>query len=238
MPGCAAVSTAPPCPAPLLPARRRGVLAPSSRPRSRRFAAEAAGTTLLNVSYDVARELYKEINPAFQRSWKQQTGEDVTVNQSHGGSSKQARAVIDGLEADVVTMNQSSDIDAIARAKLIPEDWAKRLPEQRGADDLGHRDPGAQGQPEGHPRLARPGQGRRRASSSRTRRSPATAATPTSPPGARRSRPAARRRRRGSWCRRSSPTCRCSTAAAAPRRRPSRSATSAMRCAPSRARST
>ena len=88
----------------------------------------AAGTTLLNVSYDVARELYKEINPAFQRAWKQQTGEDITVNQSHGGSSKQARAVIDGLDADVVTMNQSSDIDAIARAKLIPEDWAKRLP--------------------------------------------------------------------------------------------------------------
>ncbi len=91
-------------------------------------AAFAAGPTLLNVSYDVARELYKEINPAFQRTWKQQTGEDVTVNQSHGGSSKQARSVIDGLEADVVTMNQSSDIDAIARAKLIPQDWARRLP--------------------------------------------------------------------------------------------------------------
>ena len=57
------------------------------------FAAQAAGPTLLNVSYDVARELYKEINPAFQRSWKQQAGEDVTVNQSHGGSSKQARSV-------------------------------------------------------------------------------------------------------------------------------------------------
>jgi sulfate transport system substrate-binding protein len=91
--------------------------------------ADAAGATLLNVSYDVARELYKEINPAFQRAWKQQTGEEVTVNQSHGGSTKQARAVIDGLEADVVTMNQSSDIDAIARAKLIPADWAKRLPD-------------------------------------------------------------------------------------------------------------
>jgi sulfate transport system substrate-binding protein len=90
--------------------------------------AHAAGPSLLNVSYDVARELYKDINPAFQRSWKQQTGEDVTISQSHGGSSKQARAVIDGLEADVVTMNQSSDIDAIARARLIPEDWAKRLP--------------------------------------------------------------------------------------------------------------
>ncbi|MGA0611134.1 sulfate ABC transporter substrate-binding protein [Caldimonas sp. KR1-144] len=91
--------------------------------------AQAAGPTLLNVSYDVARELYKEINPAFQKQWKQASGEDVTVNQSHGGSSKQARAVIDGLEADVVTMNQSSDIDAIAtRGKLIPQDWAKRLP--------------------------------------------------------------------------------------------------------------
>ena len=91
--------------------------------------ATAAGPTLLNVSYDVAREFFKEINPAFQKQWKQASGEDVTINQSHGGSSKQARAVIDGLEADVVTMNQSSDIDAIAtRGKLIPENWAKRLP--------------------------------------------------------------------------------------------------------------
>ncbi|WP_140629500.1 sulfate ABC transporter substrate-binding protein [Methylibium rhizosphaerae] len=88
-----------------------------------------AGATLLNVSYDVAREFYKEINPAFARQWKQQTGEDLTLNQSHGGSSKQARAVLDGLEADVVTMNQSSDIDVLAtRGKLLPEDWAKRLP--------------------------------------------------------------------------------------------------------------
>jgi sulfate/thiosulfate transport system substrate-binding protein len=90
---------------------------------------QAAGPALLNVSYDVARELYKEINPAFIKSWKASTGEDITVNQSHGGSSKQARSVIDGLEADVVTMNQSSDIDAIAsKGKLLPEDWAKRLP--------------------------------------------------------------------------------------------------------------
>jgi len=112
----------------LIRATRRGALAALVATAFAPFAAHAAGVTLLNVSYDVARELYKEINPAFQRSWKQQTGEDVTVNQSHGGSSKQARSVIDGLEADVVTMNQSSDIDAIARAKLIPEDWAKRLP--------------------------------------------------------------------------------------------------------------
>ncbi|MDQ6627097.1 MAG: sulfate ABC transporter substrate-binding protein [Pseudomonadota bacterium] len=89
----------------------------------------AAGPTLLNVSYDVARELYKEINPAFQRAYKQQTGEDVKIEQSHGGSSKQARAVLDGLEADVVTMNQSSDIDVLAsRGKLLADDWARRLP--------------------------------------------------------------------------------------------------------------
>ncbi|MCR5866247.1 MAG: sulfate ABC transporter substrate-binding protein [Aquincola tertiaricarbonis] len=89
----------------------------------------AAGPTLLNVSYDVSRELYKEVNPAFQKQWKQQAGEDVTINQSHGGSSKQARSVLEGLEADVITMNQSSDIDILAtRGKLLPEDWAKRLP--------------------------------------------------------------------------------------------------------------
>ena len=93
------------------------------------WGASAAGVTLLNVSYDVAREFYKEINPAFQKAWKAQTGEDLTINQSHGGSSKQARSVLDGLEADVVTMNQSSDVDVLAsRGKLIPADWARRLP--------------------------------------------------------------------------------------------------------------
>lgn len=115
----------------------------SPRPVTRRTAALAlavacagsmavpaqAATTLLNVSYDVARELYKEINPAFQKAWKQQSGEDVEVKQSHGGSSKQARAVIDGLDADVVTMNQSSDIDAIAARGLLAADWVKKLPD-------------------------------------------------------------------------------------------------------------
>lgn len=93
-------------------------------------AAFGAEKTLLNVSYDVAREFYKDINPAFVRAWKQQSGEDLKIDQSHGGSSKQARAVLDGLEADVVTMNQASDIDVLAsRGKLIPADWAKRLPD-------------------------------------------------------------------------------------------------------------
>jgi len=91
--------------------------------------AQAAGPALLNVSYDVAREFYKDYNAAFIKHWKATANEDLTVNQSHGGSSKQARAVIDGLEADVVTMNQANDIDAIAeRGKLLPIDWAKRLP--------------------------------------------------------------------------------------------------------------
>jgi sulfate transport system substrate-binding protein len=91
--------------------------------------AQAADPVLLNVSYDVSREFFKNYNTAFIKEWKKTSGENITVNQSHGGSSKQARAVIDGLEADVVTMNQSSDIDAIAStAKLLPADWAKRFP--------------------------------------------------------------------------------------------------------------
>jgi sulfate/thiosulfate transport system substrate-binding protein len=109
---------------------RRSALALVATALAAPLAVQAAGPTLLNVSYDVARELYKEINPAFIKQWKAQTGEDVSVNQSHGGSSKQARSVIDGLEADVVTMNQSSDIDAIAsKGQLIPSDWAKRFPD-------------------------------------------------------------------------------------------------------------
>jgi len=88
-----------------------------------------ADTTLLNVSYDPTRELYKAINEAFAADWKAKTGETIVINQSHGGSGKQARAVIDGLKADVVTLALAGDIDAIAKkAKLLPEDWAKRLP--------------------------------------------------------------------------------------------------------------
>jgi sulfate/thiosulfate transport system substrate-binding protein len=88
-----------------------------------------ADTSLLNVSYDVTREFYKDYNPAFAKYWKQKSGETVTINQSHGGSSKQARSVADGLEADVITMNQANDIDILyERGKLIPADWQKRLP--------------------------------------------------------------------------------------------------------------
>jgi len=89
-----------------------------------------ADVTLLNVSYDPTRELYREFNAAFAAHWaKSHAGEAVTVNQSHGGSGKQARAVIDGLEADVVTLALAFDIDAIAdHAKLLPVDWQKALP--------------------------------------------------------------------------------------------------------------
>jgi sulfate transport system substrate-binding protein len=85
--------------------------------------------TLLNVSYDPTRELYQDFNPAFARYWQQKTGDRVTIQQSHGGSGKQARAVIDGLEADVVTLALAYDVDALyERGKLIPQDWQKRLP--------------------------------------------------------------------------------------------------------------
>jgi sulfate transport system substrate-binding protein len=92
--------------------------------------ARAAGQTLLNVSYDVSREFYKQYDALFAAYWKKTTGEDVTLNQSHGGSSKQARSIVDGLEADVITMNQANDIDVLHdRGDLIPADWAKRLPD-------------------------------------------------------------------------------------------------------------
>lgn len=90
--------------------------------------ASAAENELLNVSYDVARELYKEINPAFIASYKQQSGQTLEIKQSHGGSSKQARAVADGLEASVVTMNQANDIDMLADRGLVAKDWAKKFP--------------------------------------------------------------------------------------------------------------
>ena len=89
----------------------------------------SADKTLLNVSYDPTRELYQEFNPAFSKYWQAQGGEKVTIRQSHGGSGKQARSVIDGLGADVVTLALAVDIDAIAEhSKLLPENWQARLP--------------------------------------------------------------------------------------------------------------
>lgn len=88
-----------------------------------------ADTNLLNVSYDPTRELYQDFNLLFAKHWKDKTGEVLTIKQSHGGSEKQARAVIDGLEADVVTLALAYDIDAIAeKSSKLPKDWQKRLP--------------------------------------------------------------------------------------------------------------
>ncbi len=90
--------------------------------------AHAADLTLLNVSYDPTRELYQEFNQAFAKDWQAKTGDTVTIRQSHGGSGKQARTVIDGLAADVVTLALASDIDALADRGALAQDWQARLP--------------------------------------------------------------------------------------------------------------
>src|SRR5271157_4888836 len=92
--------------------------------------ANAKEITLLNVSYDPTRELYQEYNVAFAQYWKAKTGDDVVVSQSHGGSGKQAQSVINGLEADVVTLALAYDIDAIsAQARLLPANWSEKFPD-------------------------------------------------------------------------------------------------------------
>jgi sulfate transport system substrate-binding protein len=88
----------------------------------------AAQSSLLNASYDVAREFYKDYNGAFVAHYKKTTGKDVKIDQAHGGSSAQARAVNDGLEADVVTMNTTTDVDFLASTGVVAKDWAKRFP--------------------------------------------------------------------------------------------------------------
>ena len=92
-------------------------------------AAADSSTTLLNVSYDPTREFYSAYNDLFAKHWKAKTGQTVTIQQSHGGSGAQARAVIEGLDADVVTLALAYDIDAIAKAKLLPTDWQTQLPD-------------------------------------------------------------------------------------------------------------
>jgi sulfate/thiosulfate-binding protein len=93
------------------------------------FTSAQAEVTLLNVSYDPTRELYQDYNAAFAKYWKAKNNEVVSINQSHGGSGKQARAVIDGLDADVVTLALAYDISALSAKNLIPADWQKRLPQ-------------------------------------------------------------------------------------------------------------
>ncbi len=115
---------------------RRGVLggaalaAPAALAAGGAAQAQAKPLTLLNVSYDPTRELYKDINAAYAKYWKDKTGQTINIQQSHGGSGKQARSVIDGLQADVVTLALAYDIDEIAqKAKLLPANWQTRLPQ-------------------------------------------------------------------------------------------------------------
>ena len=101
------------------------------------------------MSYDPTRELYVDYNAAFAKYWKAKTGQDVKINQSHGGSGKQARSVIDGLPADVVTLALAGDVDAIAtQGKLAAGQLGEPVAEQQRAVHLDHRVPGAQGQSE------------------------------------------------------------------------------------------
>ena len=112
-----------------LPGRLKKALAPALFAAAALLPAYAGATELLNVSYDPTRELYQQINAKFIADWKAKTGEDLTIKQSHGGSSKQARAIIDGLEADVATLGIASDIDALHdNGDLLPDNWQSRLP--------------------------------------------------------------------------------------------------------------
>jgi sulfate transport system substrate-binding protein len=108
-------------------ARRLAVLAVLGAAALGPARAAAAEVRLLNVSYDPTRELYEDVNAAFAKQWKAKTGDDVVVKQSHGGSGKQARAVIDGLEADVLTLALAYDVDAVAKAGFVDPSWQKRL---------------------------------------------------------------------------------------------------------------
>lgn len=102
----------------------------SIAPLTGAIAQEKSPSDILNVSYDIARELYAQINPAFQAQWKKETGQSIEVKQSHGGSSKQARSIIEGLPADVVTFNQVTDVQALADKGLVRADWPQAFPNQ------------------------------------------------------------------------------------------------------------
>lgn len=113
-----------------MPTTKRAVLKTTIAALALALAGSAAFAqqTLLNASYDVAREFYREINPAFSKHYKEATGQDIRVDQAHGGSSAQARAVREGLEADVVTMNTTTDIEFLAEHGFVAKDWASRFP--------------------------------------------------------------------------------------------------------------
>lgn len=102
--------------------------AASSAAMPRLAFAQQGPNSILNVSYDISRELYTSVNEGFVPAWKQKTGQQITVNQSHAGSSRQARAIIEGLEADVVTFNQELDVEVLAKAGFVAKDWKKKFP--------------------------------------------------------------------------------------------------------------
>src|SRR5665213_183338 len=111
--------------------KRTGRLVPRALPALVGAGTARAQVKLLNVSYDPTRELYQDVNQAFGKQWQQKTGQTVNISQSHGGSGKQARAVIDGLDADVVTLGLAYDIDALHdNGNLVPADWQNRLPDK------------------------------------------------------------------------------------------------------------
>jgi ABC-type sulfate transport system substrate-binding protein len=202
-------------------------------------AAIAKDVTILNVSYDPTRELYQEYNAAFAKYWKAKTGDTLSVKSSHGGSGKQARSVIDGLEADVVTLALAYDIDEIAeKAKLLPVDWQKRLPHNSTPYSSTYIFLVRKGNPKGIRNwddLVKPGvsvvtanpktSGGRAGATSRPTASPSSSPAATTP----------RRRTSSPSC---SPTCRCSTPVRAARPSPSPSAASATCCSPGRTRPT
>ena len=143
-----------------------------------------APVVLTNVSYDPTRELYRALNEDFAKNWLASTGQKVTVRASHGGSGKQARSVIDGLEADVVTLALAGDIDAIAReSKRLPADWQKRLPNNCAPYTSTIVFLVRKGNPEGDQGLGRPRASRASRSSRPTPRPRAARAGTISPPG-------------------------------------------------------
>ncbi len=125
--------------------------------------AQAQATELLNSSYDVSRELFAALNPPFEQQWaKDNNGDKLTIKQSHAGSSKQALAILQGLKADVVTYNQVTDVQILHDKGKLPGKLAEPSAKQQLAVLFHHGLPGAQGQPEEHPRLERPGAFRRK----------------------------------------------------------------------------
>ena len=185
----------------------------------------SAQSVLLNVSYDPTRELYRDINQAFIADWKQKGGTPITLRMSHGGSGAQARSVIDGLDAAVVTLALAPDIDAIARMTgKLPADWQTRLPNNSCALHVDHRVRGAQGQSQGHQGLGRPREARRRGDHAESEDLRRRALELSRAPGATRAAKTRTTPRRATSCRRCSRMCRCSIPARAARPPPSRNA--------------